>query len=68
VLAGLWSRPSTTFIEELSAKASQPPAPPPPDPKIEAMKMDAQMRQQEAEMQAQIKQGEAQIKRRKPKP
>jgi pyruvate/2-oxoglutarate dehydrogenase complex dihydrolipoamide acyltransferase (E2) component len=50
------------FIEELSAKASQPPAPPPPDPKLEAMKMDAQMRQQEAEMQAQIKQGEAQMK------
>ena len=50
------------FIEELSAKASQPPAPPPPDPKIEAMKMDAQMRQQEAQMQAQIKQGEAQMR------
>jgi hypothetical protein len=50
------------FIEELSAKAAQPPQPPPPDPKIEAMKMDAQMRQQEAQMDAQMKQGEAQMR------
>ena len=41
------------FIEELSAKAAQPPQPPPPDPKIEAMKMDAQMKQGEAQMRAQ---------------
>jgi hypothetical protein len=50
------------FIEELSAKAAQPPPQPPPDPKIEAMKMDAQMRQQEAQIDAQMKQGEAQMR------
>jgi hypothetical protein len=50
------------FIEELSAKAAQPPQPPPPDPKIEAMKMDAQMKQGEAQMRAQEMQAMMQVK------
>lgn len=50
------------FIEELSAKASQPPAPPPPDPKLEAMKMDAQIKQGEAQMKAQEAQAMMQVK------
>ena len=50
------------FVAKVAERASQPPPPPPPDPKIEAMKMDAQMRQQEAQMQAQIKQSEAQAR------
>jgi hypothetical protein len=50
------------FIEELSAKAAQPPPQPPPDPKIEAMKMDAQMKQGEAQMRAQEMQAMMQVK------
>jgi hypothetical protein len=50
------------FIEELSAKAAQPPQPPPPDPKLEAMKMDAQMKQGEAQMRAQEMQARMQVK------
>jgi hypothetical protein len=50
------------FIEELSAKAAQPPQPPPPDPKLEAMKMDAQMKQGEAQMRAQEMQAMMQVK------
>lgn len=50
------------FIEELSAKASQPPPPPPPDPKVEAMKMDAQIKQGEAQMRAQEAQAMMQVK------
>ena len=50
------------FIEELSAKAAQPPQPPPPDPRLEAMKMDAQMKQGEAQMRAQEMQAMMQVK------
>jgi hypothetical protein len=50
------------FVEKASEKASQPPPPPPPDPKIEAMKMDAQIKQGEAQVRAQEMQGQMQIK------
>ena len=50
------------FIEQLSAKASQPPPPPPPDPKVEAMKIDAQIKQGEAQIRAQEMQAEMQVK------
>lgn len=41
------------FIEEVAQKASQPPPPPPPDPKIEAMKLDGQLKQQAAQQKQQ---------------
>jgi hypothetical protein len=50
------------FIEELSAKAAQPPQPPPPDPKIEAMKMDMQIKQGEAQVRQQETQAMMQVK------
>jgi hypothetical protein len=50
------------FIEELSAKAAQPPPQPPPDPKIEAMKMDMQIKQGEAQVRQQETQAMMQVK------
>lgn len=40
-------------IADASKQLQQPPQPPPPDPKVEAMKMQAQMKQQEAQQKAQ---------------
>jgi hypothetical protein len=50
------------FISKLTEKASQPPPQPPPDPKIEAMKMDMQIKQGEAQVRSQEMQAMMQVK------
>jgi hypothetical protein len=50
------------FVMQIGEKASQPPPPPPPDPKIEAMKMDAQIKQGEAAARQQETQAMMQVK------
>jgi hypothetical protein len=50
------------FVAKVAERASQPPPQPPPDPKIEAMKMDMQIKQGEAQVRQQETQAMMQVK------